>query len=208
MNFGESLAYWYLRLNGFFPLSNFVLHRHADVRHNADADLLAVRFPHVSEPVGGQQQDWDNDRFDEWQLGHRDRIVCVICEVKTGPCRADDIATSFSHARIRLAIGRFGILPPGEVAEVVEQLSHDAAVRRNDVTFVKVLMARHAIHNLRTTPCCQIELDQVIQFIKNRMERYRPEKCSARMFFPSELIQFFAWSAGMQVVERNAEAQE
>ncbi len=26
MNYGETLAYWYLRLNGFFPLRNFVLH--------------------------------------------------------------------------------------------------------------------------------------------------------------------------------------
>ncbi len=26
MNYAETLAYWYLRLNGFFPLKNFVLH--------------------------------------------------------------------------------------------------------------------------------------------------------------------------------------
>jgi hypothetical protein len=28
MNSSEELAYWYLRLNGFFPLTNFVIHRH------------------------------------------------------------------------------------------------------------------------------------------------------------------------------------
>ena len=27
MNFAEELVYWYLRLNGFFPITNFVLHR-------------------------------------------------------------------------------------------------------------------------------------------------------------------------------------
>jgi hypothetical protein len=26
MNYGETLTYWYLRLNGFFLLRNFVLH--------------------------------------------------------------------------------------------------------------------------------------------------------------------------------------
>jgi hypothetical protein len=26
MNSSEELAYWYLRLNGFFPLTNFVVH--------------------------------------------------------------------------------------------------------------------------------------------------------------------------------------
>ena len=27
MNFAEQLVYWYLRLNGYFPITNFVLHQ-------------------------------------------------------------------------------------------------------------------------------------------------------------------------------------
>ena len=30
MNFAEQLVYWYLRLNGFFPITNFVLHHGAE----------------------------------------------------------------------------------------------------------------------------------------------------------------------------------
>jgi hypothetical protein len=46
VNFSEQLAYWYLRLNGFFPLTNFVLHHHGTgERHSSDADIVAVRFP-------------------------------------------------------------------------------------------------------------------------------------------------------------------
>jgi hypothetical protein len=37
MNHGEELVYWYLRLNGFFPLSNFVVHKSSQV-----AGCLAV----------------------------------------------------------------------------------------------------------------------------------------------------------------------
>jgi hypothetical protein len=58
-NYGEAWAYWYLRLNGFFPLGNFVVHKDSVVRHRADVDLLGVRPPHVFEEVGGQQDDWD-----------------------------------------------------------------------------------------------------------------------------------------------------
>ncbi len=51
MNYGETLTYWYLRLNGFFLLRNFVLHPsyESEGTNNqaADSDLLAVRFPHV-----------------------------------------------------------------------------------------------------------------------------------------------------------------
>jgi hypothetical protein len=72
MNYGETLAYWYLWLNGFFPLKNFVLHsshrtkdaypsarfNNIDPENNymqaVDSDLIAIRFPFVYEEVGGQ----------------------------------------------------------------------------------------------------------------------------------------------------------
>jgi hypothetical protein len=58
MNFAEQLVYWYLRLNGFFPITNFVLHHGAEHR-TSDADLVAVRFPYVSEDIGGAPTDWE-----------------------------------------------------------------------------------------------------------------------------------------------------
>jgi hypothetical protein len=81
MNYGEELGYWYLRLNGFFPLSNVVLHGGETLRYTSDCDLLAVRPPHVYEVVGGQMEDWDPKLYElfegGWTLG-------VVCEVKTG----------------------------------------------------------------------------------------------------------------------------
>jgi hypothetical protein len=66
MNYGETFAYWYLRLNGFFPLRNFVLHRLSQPngrRENADVDLLAIRFPFVHERYGdiNNEGQWDDD---------------------------------------------------------------------------------------------------------------------------------------------------
>ena len=69
MNFGETLAYWYLRLNGFFPLSNLVLHRYPSaLEYSADCDLLALRLPHTFEDVGGQGDDWDPRWRDTWKI--------------------------------------------------------------------------------------------------------------------------------------------
>lgn len=61
VNFAEEIAYWYLRLNGFLLLQNFVLHRmgRGPQRGTADSDLLAIRFPYVYEEIGGQDHDWD-----------------------------------------------------------------------------------------------------------------------------------------------------
>lgn len=70
MNFAEELAYWYLRLNGFFLLQNFILHHLGEgpQRGTADSDLLAIRFPYVYEQIGGREQDWDRERFTAWGL--------------------------------------------------------------------------------------------------------------------------------------------
>ena len=39
----EKVAYWYLRLNGFLQIENFVVHPSGRGGQRADADLLAVR---------------------------------------------------------------------------------------------------------------------------------------------------------------------
>ena len=66
MDYGEDLAYWYLRLNGFFPLTNFVNHRlkEKDIKYPSDCDVLAVRPPHVFEDIGGKQDRWDANEID------------------------------------------------------------------------------------------------------------------------------------------------
>jgi hypothetical protein len=45
----EKVAYWYLRLNGFLQIENFVIHPGRCVGQRTDADLLAVRFPYRAE---------------------------------------------------------------------------------------------------------------------------------------------------------------
>src|SRR5260221_10603942 len=144
MNFGEALAHWYFRLNGFFPLPNFVLHRvrneaTPDVpieqpgrrrrpKQNADADILALRLPHVFENIGGQGTDWDR-RLNEWELGIEANTVCVICEVKTGAYKKIDINNAFGQERLKYAIGRFGSINRDLIPEVAQQLSGERLVR-------------------------------------------------------------------------------
>lgn len=88
MNYGEEHAYWYLRLNGFFPLQNFVVHRHGGNELRSDVDVLAVRPPLVYEEIGGQQGDWDQFLAAHVPL---DCVLGVVCEVKTGYPSGDPI---------------------------------------------------------------------------------------------------------------------
>lgn len=204
MNFGESLAYWYFRLNGFLPLANFVLHRpdalHA---HNADADLLAVRFPHVYEKVGGQADDWDSERFRRWGLDLA-RTVCLVVEVKTGRYDEATINRAFDPGRVLYALRRIGAVTPPECEEACHRLARESVVHYGAFSFAKVLVSspENQAGNLEnTTPHLQIELKEAVDFIRARMNRYRGDKAVARMFFPDDLIQFFAWEAGLPPVE-------
>lgn len=45
MNYGEEHAYWHLRLNGFLPINDFVVHRTEANADRSDIDVLAVRLP-------------------------------------------------------------------------------------------------------------------------------------------------------------------
>jgi hypothetical protein len=47
MNYGETNAYWYLRLNGFFLINNFVIHRTDEIAYSSDIDILGIRLPYV-----------------------------------------------------------------------------------------------------------------------------------------------------------------
>ncbi len=205
MNVGESLAYWYFRLNGFLPLMNFVLHRpEPPRRYNADSDLLAVRFPQVFEEVGGQADDWDNEQFARWKLDHFNRTVCVIAEIKTGRYSEESINRAFDPRRVLYALRRLGAMDSSECDDVCRRLTNESVVLHREFSFAKVLVASSArgIGNFdNLTPCCHMELEYAVEFIRNRMQRYRPEKEAARMFFPGDLIQFFAWEAGIPIAD-------
>jgi hypothetical protein len=57
VNHAEEAAFWYLRLNGFFAITNFVVHASREVFHTSDCDVLAVRLPFVYEEIGGSEDD-------------------------------------------------------------------------------------------------------------------------------------------------------
>lgn len=206
MNFGESLAYWYFRLNGFFPLTNLVLHEPDETtKYNADADLLAVRFPHVYEEIGGRPRDWDNKRFDDWGLEHRTKIVCVICEVKTGSYKHSSVNKSFGEARLRYVVPRFGIVERERADEIVVSLLREPVVAMEDshVVYAKVLIHHSPVRGTNDqalTPCRKVSLEEIRKFVRKRMTYYKRHKGVSRMFFPSELIQYMAWEAGVPLL--------
>jgi hypothetical protein len=95
---------------GCAPLSSIIrrgvlhpLHESAgDDNQTADCDLLAVRFPHVYEEIGGQSGDWDS-RFSTWGFSLDEDIIGLIVEVKTSPNYESKMSAYLQPEKARLS---------------------------------------------------------------------------------------------------------
>lgn len=189
-NYAETIAYWYLRLNGYLLLNRFVLHRLGDIREDpTDSDLLGVRFQHVYEPIGGQAGDWDP--YLVRSVFPLAATSAVVVEVKGGgETRPGD---AFAEQRLRDALMRLGIISRGDAAgfaETLTPLPHHVDARAQ-MSVSKFLFAR----DLRGEPCMRghyhaIPLKHALDFIRTRIGNY-PVKASDWNFFPDDLVQFF-----------------
>jgi hypothetical protein len=193
INYGEDIAYWYLRLNGFFPLSNFVLHRVEKDEHTSDVDLLAIRPPYPFERIGGRVGDRDPWLFD---LVGQTGTVGIVCEVKTGEHTEADL---FRVEYLRIAVERLGLFPEAEVDAVVDDLADAPLIPRAGVTVAKLLIATKPCRSKR---CLQLRLDDAEDFLDRRADRYLDPKVADRMFFPTGVFQFVINRARRRAAEK------
>lgn len=177
MNRDESLAYWYLRLNGFFLVPHFVVHTDPP----SQIDFLALRPPGVYEEVGGQPEDWHAEL-----LGNNvARFICVLCEVKGG--RRYDATTVFRPTEVEYALPRFGILTPEERANAIAELQTSPISNpRTDVQVRKLLVAHRRMNGVAA--CDFVSLETTWSFIRERLDRYRNAKGRARALFDADRI--------------------
>ncbi|MDP9766364.1 hypothetical protein [Deinococcus enclensis] len=204
MNYGETLAEWYLRLNGFFLVQNLVVHQHGGgPKHNADIDLLALRMPFVFEQTGGRADDWDSVGLHG--LIPHDLPVGVIAEVKTSAtarCRP-------TRLRLKYGIERMGTFPQASSADIARHLSpprldggnpleqrtpyqDERGVVATLLVCPEIVAERH-----RGQFTHVVTLEWINLFIRRRMRTYAQAKHGARLFFPNDLIQYFAAQAGI-----------
>ncbi|MDI6886210.1 MAG: hypothetical protein QMD22_07725 [archaeon] len=182
MNYGEEISYWYFRLNGFFPLVNFVVHRTEKIRYSTDIDLLAVRFPNVYETVGGQPNDWDSKLMNHFD---NDAILGILCEVKTSNY---DVSSLFKFETVKYALTRFGFKPEfGEHANELKNLPMVTFFHNNQkYQIAKILVSNK--QNQGEVRYIHFQLADLEEFISDRIKRYKENKWQDRMFFPSNYL--------------------
>ncbi|WP_305732965.1 hypothetical protein [Trichlorobacter ammonificans] len=196
MNYGETLVYWYLRLNGFFPLNNFVLHQHEEtIDDSADCDVLAVRHPHAYEIIGGQKADWDPN-LSEQGINLCDRITGIIVEVKTGQDATKilkNTINSFSSDRIRYAVQRLGFWPQEDTPVIEDTLNTRVSYQDDTFQIFKLLVSDRLPRSKEPERWKQLSLSNVENFIVERLKKHCDKKYADRLRFPSDLMQYMIW---------------
>jgi len=179
LNYGEEIAYWYLRFNGFFLIDNFVVHKSDNVEYSSDVDLLALRLPYVYEKVGGQSNDWDAVFFKPF---NKELPIGILCEVKTGNFENCDL---FKPDNVSYAVGRFGFTPDVEV--LVPLVQRNAITTGSGFQIAKVLFSKKPPQ--KSDRFFHFPIIHLQEFLQDRIRKYN-EKHRDRMFFSSNLIQY------------------
>ncbi|MFS8189160.1 hypothetical protein ACMG4J_20850 [Rossellomorea marisflavi] len=189
INYGEELAYWYLRLNGFFVIDNFVYHRTGNSR-DGDADLIALRLPYVKESIGGNLGDWDESLFSH--LGEYD-VLAILCEVKTG--HRANLSRVFENRKVKYTLNRVGFSDI-EIKEMLSCNSSSFMLNHNRKILLKLLITEHGTDNQDTF--LTFSLEHVEDFIYSRIKKYSNQKYNARHFFPSSLLQYMMYRSNRE----------
>ncbi|MDD5368150.1 MAG: hypothetical protein PHQ40_03615 [Anaerolineaceae bacterium] len=201
-NYAEEMAYWYLRLNGFFPLANYVYHRlpyrDQNGRYNADADILAIRPAYYYESIFTGKEGERELEDDAWLNNYRGKSIGMIVEVKGSPSVTEGkIQAAFSEERLRVAINRIGLVDHKYIDDIIAGLSgtQEFEFPGMNIIFMKVLfcMLPHNRNILRSSDWKAITLNQADEFIRQRINDYPDPKSGERYFFPGTLFQYMIW---------------
>jgi hypothetical protein len=165
MNALEELAVWYLRLNGYFVIPNFIAHGRRSAQ--TDVDVLAVRFPHSEEYP---------DDVDVLQIPPGKTDV-VFAEVKRGLCAINGPWKCGGDGKpLEYVLKRVGLLEPLKVQEAANELcAHRRYPPGKDLAksaYVIRIACFGSFKNGSLADVTQIMWPKVTAFIGNRFNQH------------------------------------
>jgi hypothetical protein len=166
----ERLIYWYLRLNGFLLLENFIIHPEMGGNQRTEADLLGVRFKHRSELLQNPMK--DDPKFVDCTT------FCnvIIAEVKRGQCALNGPWTRSDQNMLRI-LRAIGCFEENAVADAARALYNNGRYQTDQVT-CRLLAFGNREGEIRIQDVPQIFFSDVIEFIYQRFQDYSQQKAS------------------------------
>jgi hypothetical protein len=193
----DSTAEWFLRLNGFFTVLNFVVHPvepDEGTVQRTDADVLGIRFPHRQEIVGG------NPLIDHAAFQDAARPIFVIAEVKTGRCSLNGPWSRREDENVLNVLRSFGNIAPVALNEVAEALYQNGRFQSEQFEARLLCFGASSDPNL-SGGVLQFTWDQVFGFIYDRYKTFWRVKRQNQQWPP---IGRFLWNECKKENDRDA----
>jgi hypothetical protein len=173
----ERLAYWYLRLNGFLLLEDYVIHPDRGAEQRTDADLLGIRLRHRLELL---EEPMEDDR-----LVADCQTLCnvIIGEVKRGRCGLNGPWTNHEDLNINRVLRAIGCFAPRATSAAADELYRCGRYVRGSIT-CRLLAFGNEKGKLAIPAVPQILFRDMIQFIHRRFRKYKRQKSSVGMWAP------------------------
>jgi hypothetical protein len=190
-NFGEEMAYWYLRLNGFFVLRNYVQHEVAD---HGEMDMIAIRLPDTREKVRDLPITWDAEEFGRVGIDLSRDTIGLLAEVKSGRVVEQPQMNEDREARLRGAIERTGIFGYEDAERALRALKDGfiTGARPDHCVIVKMFFHDAWPEHQRWNGWHPLDLRAADRFIRSRFREY-VRKQGGWPKFPSDVIQYIMW---------------
>lgn len=194
----ELLVAWYLRFNGYFPMTDFILHDAGSRKQRGgqltDADVLALRLPHTKEVIEGCEMDICT-AHDQRLDARPDLIDFLIAEVTSeAECKFNWLELSEDNLRftLRYVLRRFGYWPEAGLVEVVEALVknwHYESVETEDPReCVRVRLLSFGMGASEKMPegVLQITHGEILEYLRNLFCCYGRRQDGSHRYFVSD----------------------
>lgn len=184
----EELVEWYLRLNGYFIIPNYILHPLMPCgSQRTEIDLLGVRFPYQSELVcddEGKKLPMENDG----RLIDNRYVDCLIVSVKGAKSEAEVNRAIKDPQNLKDVIKRFGFV---KSENIIDDITNKLLKEK------KVLWKKYQVRFLgiagRINPHSetkQIIFKEIVEFILTRFRTYNLHKVDTEQWsgFGKEML--------------------
>jgi hypothetical protein len=164
----DSLAEWFLRLNGFFTILNFVVHpveATEGSRQRTDADVLGVRFPNRRE-IAGDKPLRDHDAFQPLKS-----TLLVIAEVKAGQCKLNGPWTRRKDENVDHVLRALGCVSSTALRAVAASLYESGWYNSKPIQ-VRLLCFGARTSGTLPEGVLQFTWDDVFRFIYDRYQTF------------------------------------
>lgn len=162
----EDLAAWYLRLNGYLAIPNFILHR-ADGGQRTEVDIIGARFPFRDEFGAGN--------VDDPSLGFDDhRLHVILVEVKRTDARLNAAWTQEGARNVSDMLRAIGVAPPPGIDDLAVRLCRDGIAGHDGIVVSFVVVGERLPDDVREEyPMVPFRSwNDVLQFIFGRFSRF------------------------------------